>query len=369
MSKSDQEPPDHGPRAFAADRARQVAGAALKAAWWGAAAVAVRRVARPTAAKPAGFTPAAAPAPSGFVRRAWLEAFEKDAADVAAGLYPPMAPRNIDPLSALRQAADLMGDARGVEARRRRHGAIEASGEVPPGGGFPAYYRQNFHFQSGGWFTLESARRYESQVELLFAGAGGAMRRRALALLAAAWRGRDHRGLTLVDLACGSGAFLENLTQTFPRARLMGADLSPAYLAETRRRLGMTTLIQANGEHLPFAEASLDALTCVYLFHELPPPVRIGVAAEIARVLKPGGLLVFADSLQPADEPRLGRLLEAFPAYFHEPFYASYGKTDLVALFGKAGLELRAQDRAFLTKAMLFEKRSKPVRRQPNIST
>ena len=97
-------------------------------------------------------------------------------------------------------------------------------------------------------------------------------------------------------------------------------------------------------------------MSCVYLFHELPPRVRPIIAAEIARVLKPGGLFAFADSIQPKDEPRLGRLLEVFPAYFHEPYFAAYGATDLVALFGEAGLTLREEDRAFLTKAMLFEK-------------
>ncbi len=73
-------------------------------------------------------------------------------------------------------------------------------------------------------------------------------------------------------------------------------------------------------------------------------------------MLEPGGHLAFADSLQPADEPRLARLLEAFPAYFHEPYYASYGETDLLALFGGAGLRLAGEDKAFLTKALLFEK-------------
>jgi ubiquinone/menaquinone biosynthesis C-methylase UbiE len=84
--------------------------------------------------------------------------------------------------------------------------------------------------------------------------------------------------------------------------------------------------------------------------------VRPAVAAEIARVLKPGGLFALADSIQPTDEPRLGRLLEAFPAYFHEPFYGTYCDEDLAALFGAVGLAARAQDTAFLTKAMLFEK-------------
>ena len=84
--------------------------------------------------------------------------------------------------------------------------------------------------------------------------------------------------------------------------------------------------------------------------------MRPVVSAEIARVLKPGGHFALADSIQPVDEPRLGRLLEAFPAYFHEPYYATYAQTDLTELFGKAGLRLAGQDAAFLTKAVLFVK-------------
>ncbi len=352
-------PQPHRPvaSAFAQDRTAQVANAAAKAAWWGATAWALRKVTRPASApSPAAAEISAPAAPKSFLRRSWLEAFEKDARDVATGLYPPMSDRAGGSALAPRRTADLFADARRVDARRRRGGATEAREDAPAGRGFPAYYRQNFHFQSGGWFTPESARRYEAQVEALFAGAAGAMRRRALSLLAKAWADTDHRGRAVLDLACGSGAFLENLTAAFPRARMLGADLSQAYLAEARRRSGVTSLALANAERLPFADASLDAVTCVYLFHELPPKARKAVAREIARVLKPGGLLAFADSVQSSDEPRLERLLQAFPAYFHEPFYASYGATDLPALFAEAGLAARDQDRAFLTKAILFEK-------------
>jgi ubiquinone/menaquinone biosynthesis C-methylase UbiE len=342
-------------QAFSPDRSRQAAGSALRAAWWGATALALRAVAKPGA--PARPAPASEsePPPKGFFRKAWWEAIEKDNADVAAGLYPAMGDGPANPVGAFRMAADLLSDAREVEARRRRRGGVEAR-EESASDTLPAYYRQNFHYQSGGWFTDESARRYEAQVETLFAGAAGAMRRRALSLLARHWRGRDQRDLSVLDLACGSGAFLENLAATFPRARLLGVDLSTAYLAETRRVSKVTALAQANAEHLPFADASLDAVTCIYLFHELPPRVRPRVAAEIARVLKPGGVLAFADSIQPVDEPRLERMLVNFPAYFHEPFYGSYSETDLPALFGEAGLALVDSDAAFLTKAILFEK-------------
>ena len=142
----------------------------------------------------------------------------------------------------------------------------------------------------------------------------------------------------------------------FPRAQVIGLDLSPTYTAEALARSG-APIAQGNAERLPFANASLDAVTCVYLFHELPPKVRAVVAGEIARVLKPGGVLAFADSVQPHDEPDLARLLEAFPAFFHEPYYGSYASTDLPVLFTKRGLSPAGEDKAFLTKALIFTKR------------
>ena len=305
--------------AFALDAAAQRGKAAAKAAWWTAAGGLAKFITRPTEGKAAPrFASDAPPVSQGRLRRAYLSAFAKDAADVAAG--------------------------DGVEVR-----------DDPKSQGYPAYYRQNFHYQSGGWFTADSARRYDAQVEALFSGAAGAMRRRALGLLARHWRGRDQRDLRLVDVACGSGAFLRDLAEAFPRAALAGLDLSPAYLSEARARSGRG-MVQANAERLPLADDSLDAATCVYLFHELPPRVRPIVAAELARVLKPGGVLAFADSVQPSDEPQLARMLEAFPAYFHEPFYGSYAETDLEALFATVGLRVIGRDKAFLTKALLLEK-------------
>jgi ubiquinone/menaquinone biosynthesis C-methylase UbiE len=346
--------------AFRPDAAGQRLRSLARAAWFAGAAAAGRLVVRPEFDEVE--TKLDIPPPSRLaIRRAYAEAFSKDARDIAAGLYPP-AEDGLNPVEAARSAADVITDARAVEARRRRRGGTEAR-EDAGSDAYPIYYRQNFHYQSGGWFTPESARRYEDQVETLFAGAAGPMRRRALSLLAQAWRGRDHRGLRVLDLACGSGAFLADLKRTFPRAGIAGLDLSPAYLDEARRRSGVEAVVQAPAERLPFADASLDAVTCVYLFHELPPRVRPQVAAEITRVLKPGGVLALADSVQAADEPELARMLQSFPAYFHEPYYGSYQNTDLPSLFAEAGLELAGADKAFLTKAWLFSRRCSPAER------
>jgi ubiquinone/menaquinone biosynthesis C-methylase UbiE len=341
--------------AFALDAAAQGAKAAAKAVWWTAAGGLARAMTRPTQGPQAAkFTSDAPPVARASLRAAYLSAFEKDARDVGEGLYPAVEDGPTHPGASIRKAADFIADARAVDQRRRRGDGVEVRSELETEA-YPNYYRQNFHFQSGGWFTADSARRYDAQVEALFSGAGGAMRRRALSLLARHWRSRDQRALRVVDLACGAGGFLRDLKAAFPRAALAGLDLSPAYLDEARRRSGVG-VIQANAELLPFAGESLDGVSCVYLFHELPPRVRPVVAASIARVLKPGGVLAFADSVQPGDAPELARMLEAFPAYFHEPYYSTYAQMDLAALFSGVGLRLIGEDRAFLTKALLFEK-------------
>jgi ubiquinone/menaquinone biosynthesis C-methylase UbiE len=341
--------------AFSGDARTLSALSAAKAAWWTANGMLARGVSRPEKGDAAAsFTPTQPKPDSGALRRAWMDAFRKDARDVADGLYPVAEAPPSDLAKPFRQALDFLADAKIVDARRRRGEGTEARGEAGAEA-YPPYYRQNFHYQSGGWFTAESARRYETQVEALFSGAAGPMRRRALSLLAKAWRGRDQRGLKLLDLACGSGAFLVDLKAAFPRAHILGLDLSPAYLDEAVQRSGALGVL-ALAERLPFADEALDGVTCVYLFHELPPRIRPLVAAEIARVLKPGGVLAFADSVQANDAPKIARLLEAFPAFFHEPYYESYQATDLTALFEGAGLTYQGRDQAFLTKALMFQK-------------
>lgn len=348
--------------AFALDAYAAGAASALKAAWWTASGFLARM--RVRAGEP-DFKPATPPPNRRRLRQAWAEAFVKDLADVRAGLYPPEAGVYRDPAEALKAVGDFLDDAVEVEARRRRKGGVEAR-KTALSAAYPIYYRQNFHYQTGGWFTPESARRYEAQVEALFSGAAGAMRRRGLSLLARRWRGLDQRALSVVDVACGAGAFLADLKRAFPRARVAGVDLSPTYTVQAARVSG-AGVAQADATRTPFADGALDAVTSVYLFHELPPKIRPRVAAEMARIVRPGGVVVLADSVQTADEPELARLLEAFPAFFHEPYYDSYQATDLVALFEGVGLKLVETDQAFLTKAWMFEK-PLPTRRQNSAS-
>ncbi len=245
------------------------------------------------------------------------------------------------------------------EVVRRRRDAIAREVAETAAAKRPDYYLQNFHFQSGGWLTEESARLYDMQVEVLFSGAANAMRRQALVPIAEALSGRDQRRQVYADLACGPGTFVRQVRQAFPRLPVVALDLSEPYTAEAKRRLGSRPNVQpvvAKAEALPLPDASLDIATCIFLFHELPPEIRRAVAREIARAVKPGGLFVFVESLQTGDDPDYDGLLELFPALFHEPYFQSYLEDDLDALFEDAGFRVEGKTNAFLAKVLTLRR-------------
>jgi ubiquinone/menaquinone biosynthesis C-methylase UbiE len=281
-----------------------------------------------------------------------------DALNVRDGLYPPMDDDAASLPGHLARVRQMFADLPDAYARRAEKDATTARRE-PAAEGVPTYYAQDFHFQTGGYLTEGSARLYDVQVETLFMGAAGPMRRAALAPIAHDMAGRDQRGVTLVDVGCGTGRFLRQVRLVWPAMRLKGLDLSRPYLDEAGRKLrGLrgAELIEAAAERMPLDSASADIVTSIFLFHELPPEVRRAVTAEIARVLKPGGLFVFLDSLQMGDRPGWDGLIEAFPHRFHEPYYRHYATDDLDAMFAEAGLAAEETAQAFLSKVMARRK-------------
>jgi ubiquinone/menaquinone biosynthesis C-methylase UbiE len=148
--------------------------------------------------------------------------------------------------------------------------------------------------------TDDSASLYDSQVEVLFKGTANATRRQALPQLREVFAGRDQRKLRLLDMGCGTGVFLDLLKQVWPRLPSLGLDLSEPYIRYAQRHLKRRSRINfvvGNAESIPAPDNSYDAVTSVFMFHELPPKVRRIIFSECARVLKPGGRLVLVDSL------------------------------------------------------------------------
>ncbi|MBL8565015.1 MAG: class I SAM-dependent methyltransferase [Hyphomicrobiaceae bacterium] len=285
--------------------------------------------------------------------------FRKDAALVGDGLAAASAS---DPAGGLsdhfQRLGAMMRDVPDAVRRRqdRDAGTVAPLAEQE---GVPDYFAQDFHFQKGGYLADDSARLYDVQVETLFYGSAAAMRRAALRPIGEHLARRDQRGVHLLDVACGTGRLLREIRLVYPAMSLTGLDLSPAYLAEARRHMGNlrpATLVRANAEAMPLADASQNIVTTSFLFHELPADVRRRVAAEMARVLKPGGTLVFIDSLQIGDRPGWDGLLEGFPQRFHEPYYRHYTIDDLDAVFNGVGLQAVGWSPAFLSKVMVRRK-------------
>lgn len=204
---------------------------------------------------------------------------------------------------------------------------------------YPDYYLQNFHYQTDGWLSSKSAKLYDYQVESLFLGTADAMRRQVLPSVSDFMKGKDPADVRVLDMATGTGRFASFLMDNYRSLDLTVMDLSPFYLEEAKRllkRFETVKYAEAPCEDMPFEDDSFDAITCVYLFHELPMDIRKKVLGEMNRVLKPGGKLFFVDSAQSGEVP-FERVLKGFTISAHEPYYLDYTQMDLPAAMSEAG--------------------------------
>jgi ubiquinone/menaquinone biosynthesis C-methylase UbiE len=115
-------------------------------------------------------------------------------------------------------------------------------------------------------------------------------------------------GHTVVDLGCGPGTDLARLADAVgPGGSVIGIDRDPRMLAEARHRLVDRPNVQIRDgdlHDLPFADHSVDRARTDRVLQHVEDPAQ--VLAEIARVLRPGGLVALAepdwDTLAVADE-------------------------------------------------------------------
>ena len=98
----------------------------------------------------------------------------------------------------------------------------------------------------------------------------------------------DLAGLTVLDIGCGSGRYLRELRDR--GANPMGLDLSAAMLAKARKVT--PRIARANFCTLPIDSTSVDVIVCALALGDVP---NLEIAlAEMARVLRPGGCVVYS---------------------------------------------------------------------------
>ena len=151
------------------------------------------------------------------------------------------------------------------------------------------------------------------------------MRAISLALLDAAPVGR-RGGQLLLDAGCGTGGNLPYLGQ---RGRAVGVDLSEHALQLSRRR-GSKVARAALGA-LPFADGVFDAVVSFDVLYHRWVADDAAAARELARVLRPGGLLLVR-------VPALKMLWGAHDEAVHTRH--RYTRREVITLLQSAGLEV-----------------------------
>jgi SAM-dependent methyltransferase len=118
-------------------------------------------------------------------------------------------------------------------------------------------------------------------------------------------------GRAMLDLCCGHGNVTAALMDT--GAMATGVDFSPAMLAQARSRVPGATFVEADAAELPFEDESFDAVTCNVGLGHVPDPAA--VLAEIARVLRVGGIAALTSWREPEASPAFQIVFAAVKAH------------------------------------------------------
>ena len=105
-------------------------------------------------------------------------------------------------------------------------------------------------------------------------------------------------GGSVLDIACGTGRYTELLLSH--GFRVGGVDISPEMLEFARVRAGgnpnLLFLQNGDAEKLPFEDQQFDGVTCMRLFHRVPPGPRQQMLREVKRVGRRWAILFFGMS-------------------------------------------------------------------------
>jgi ubiquinone/menaquinone biosynthesis C-methylase UbiE len=140
----------------------------------------------------------------------------------------------------------------------------------------------------------------------------------------------------IVDVGCGFGRSFKMLNDRYRPARMVGIDLDSNMITssslEAKRQGLVIELKSASSSSLPLADQSVDMVFCHQTFHHLVDQHK--VLGEFHRVLKLGGLLLFAESTRKFIHSLIIRVL------FRHPMDVQRSASEYLAMIGNAGFEI-----------------------------
>jgi ubiquinone/menaquinone biosynthesis C-methylase UbiE len=114
----------------------------------------------------------------------------------------------------------------------------------------------------------------------------------------------------VLELGCGPGYFSPALAASVPRGRLVVADLQREMLELARSRLESSGArgdpVQADAGRLPLQSGTFDVAVVILMLGEVPD--REACIREVRRVLRTGGVALFAETRRDSDFIRFGDL-------------------------------------------------------------
>lgn len=144
----------------------------------------------------------------------------------------------------------------------------------------------------------------------------------------------------ILDAGCGQGKAFRFLQEQFAPERLVGLDVDTEGLEcarrEASRRQLNVELIEGNCAAIALPDASVDMVFCHQTFHHLVDQEH--ALQEFYRVLKPGGLLLFAESTREYICSWVIRLL------FRHPMHVQRSAEEYLAMIRAAGFRFEAKN-------------------------